>query len=269
MNSSPLPLVSFYMSVKNGFPFLQGSIESIKNQTYPNWEAVIVDDGSTDGSFSYLRDVEKKDSRFKVLSSQGGGRGKSLNMAIMHAQGEYVANLDADDLSHPQRLDVQVGILLAQGIGFLYSETNYIHDDDVVEWKPIPRPYCQKVDDESRELMKRNPVSHISVICLRKNILQVGGYSEERKSQLDYELWFRLVKEGGRLQKTSYSLAAKRIHTGQSFENKKRISYLLSTALLQNRIISEMKGGWRYRLFPFLRFFYGLLPQKIRVRRVL
>jgi glycosyltransferase involved in cell wall biosynthesis len=267
MDESRDPLVSFYMTVRNGLPFLPGSIESIRKQTYSNWEAVIVDDGSFDNTLEYLREVEKIDPRFRVIATDGVGRGKALNMAIESARGEYVANLDSDDLSHPQRLEVQVSILLATKCSLLYSETSYIHDDDDIKWPHLSQPISHHVDDVSMDLMKRNPVSHISVICQRSAILEVGSYSEIRKSQLDYELWFRLVKNGVGLQRTSYCLAAKRIHTAQSFENKKRIKYLFSSMLLQNKIISEIDGGLRYRPYPFLRFIYGLLPQKLRVRR--
>ncbi|WP_192036951.1 glycosyltransferase family 2 protein [Halomonas sp. YLGW01] len=266
MDDVRTPLVSIYMTVRNGFPFLPKSIESIKKQTYLNWEAVIVDDGSSDDSVKYLREVEKQDSRFRIIATEGVGRGKALNMAIANARGVYVANLDADDLSHPQRIEVQVDILLNNKCLFLCSETSFFHDDASVDWFSFNYPFNSQVYDVSMGLMKRNPVSHISVICDRCSIMEVGGYNENRKSQLDYELWFRLVKHGVRLQKTGYSLVSKRIHTGQSFENKRRLYYLLSSTLLQNAIITEMKGGVKYRAYPAFRFFYGLLPQKLRVR---
>ncbi|RAR59101.1 glycosyltransferase involved in cell wall biosynthesis [Onishia taeanensis] len=265
MDDVRTPLVSFYMTVRNGFPFLPKAIESIKNQTYLNWEAVIVDDGSSDDSVKYLREVERQDSRFRIIATEGVGRGKALNMAIENARGVYVANLDADDLAHPQRIDIQVSILIATGALFLYSDAEFVYDDGVADWTPISGPFNNHLDDVSMELMKRNPVSHISVISQRKSILEVGGYSQTRKSQLDYELWFRLVKHGIKLQKMGYTLVAKRIHTGQSFENKRRMKYLFSSTALQNKIITEMQGGIRYRIYPALRLLYGLLPQKLRV----
>lgn len=267
MSDQCLPLVTFYMSVKNGLPYLHGSIESIKNQTYPNWEAVIVDDGSNDETLKLLQDVERQDPRFKVLATNGVGRGKALNMAIENSEGEYVANLDADDLSHPQRLEIQVDILRATGYRLLFSKINIIHDDEQLEWSRVSLPFHHHVNDVTLELMKRNPVSHISVMCRREDVLNVEGYSERRKSQLDYDLWFRMVKSGIRLYKTDYTLATKRIHTNQSFENKRRFNYLLSSVLLQNRIISELNGGMKYRAYPVARFIYGLCPQRIRVRR--
>lgn len=258
------PLVSFYMTVKNGFPFLPDSIDSIRKQSYSNWEAVIVDDASCDDTLAYLREIERADARFRVIATEGVGRGRALNIALENARGVYVANLDADDLAHPQRIEIQISILKSTGSLFLYSDAEFVYDDGVADWLPIPVPFDSHLDDVSMELMKRNPVSHISVISLRESILEVGGYSEKRKSQLDYELWFRLVRHGIKLHKVKYALVAKRIHTGQSFENKRRMKYLFSSTALQNKIITEMQGGVRYRIYPALRLLYGLLPQKFR-----
>ncbi|MBB3140055.1 glycosyltransferase family 2 protein [Halomonas organivorans] len=259
------PLVSFYMTVRNGLPYLHEAVDSIRNQTYENWEAVIVDDGSTDQTLAYLREVESQDDRFRIFAGQGCGRGKALNMALKNARGLYVANLDADDLSHPQRLEMQAEIISVTECRFLCAGTDIINDDVAAKWTPFSSPFHHDVTDVSSLLMKSNPVSHISMFCRRDDILSVGGYSETRKSQLDYELWFRLVMNGVKLYRTSYPLAAKRIHARQSFENKNRIKYLFSSVLLQKRIISELRGGNIYYLYLFMRLIYGLLPQGVRM----
>lgn len=101
------PLISIMMPVYNGLPLLKASIASLQNQTYSNWECIIVDDGSTDGTSSYLDSL--KDSRFRIIHfSQNQGRPIARQKALDEVKGYYVAMLDAEDIYHPCKLEKQL-----------------------------------------------------------------------------------------------------------------------------------------------------------------
>ena len=103
------PLVSITMPVYNGLPLIKASIESIKQQTYSNWECIIIDDGSTDGTSDYLDTV--KDERFVIFHQPNGGRPVARQKALELAKGKYIAMLDAEDIYHPEKLAKQVRIM--------------------------------------------------------------------------------------------------------------------------------------------------------------
>lgn len=103
------PLVSITMPVYNGLPLIKASIESIKRQTYTNWECIIIDDGSTDGTSDYLDTIN--DERFVIFHQPNGGRPVARQRALELAKGKYIAMLDAEDLYHPEKIEKQVRIM--------------------------------------------------------------------------------------------------------------------------------------------------------------
>lgn len=261
------PVVSFYMTVRNGLPFIADSIKSIKNQTYEDWECVVVDDGSTDGTSDWLKKLGENDSRFKVILTDGIGRGKALNMAVEASKGKYVANLDADDYAHPSRAALQVKLMEDNDFHFLATSSHVIYDDETPVWDEAKSLEMENLVSIDRRLLKNNPVNHSSVMMLRNVFIEVGEYDSTRKAHLDYELWIRMVVSGVCLMKSNIPLVAKRIHKKQSFENKTRLIYLFSSVLLQVQGIRSINGGWGYYLYAIARFLYGLLPQRVRVIR--
>src|SRR3989338_10709157 len=107
MKFSQTAKISVIMSVYNGMPYLPEAVKSILNQTYKNFEFIIIDDASTDQSTKYLRFL--KDKRIKLIkNSKNLGLAASLNKALKFAKGEYIARMDADDISLPKRFEKQV-----------------------------------------------------------------------------------------------------------------------------------------------------------------
>lgn len=261
------PLFSFYMTVKDGLPYILNATESMRNQTYFNWECVIVDDASTDGTVAFLKVLESKDSRFKVFFTDGVGRGVALNIALGNCSGKYVANLDADDMAHPQRAKLQVYFMEKYNYNFTSSLSTFIYDSELPKWEDVDDYSCVVLKSLNSYLFKSNPVSHTTVAMNREVLLSVGGYDEKRKAQLDYELWGRLASFGIELVLIDKKLGAKRIHGAQSFENKNRLSYLFSSVSLQAKIIKDLSGSRVNYFYPIARLFYGCLPQIFRVKR--
>lgn len=106
--------VSIIMPAYNAEAFLDRSITSVRNQTYENWELLIVDDGSTDHSRELVQSFASMDSRIKLLCNEHGGTARARNTAIEVAQGDYFAFIDADDVYHPRYLEQLVGTALRE-----------------------------------------------------------------------------------------------------------------------------------------------------------
>ena len=99
-------LVSVITTTYNSLDYLQANIDSIRRQKYSEIEHIIVDDGSNDGTEDFLSKIE--DENIKCIVIPRSGRGRALNIALAHSSGEYIAILDADDVSHDERIDAQV-----------------------------------------------------------------------------------------------------------------------------------------------------------------
>ncbi len=108
-----MPRISVIMPMYNGLPYVSEAIESIINQTFQDWELLVVDDGSTDGSPEVVRGFAAKDSRIKLIPNNSGtkGEGPARNVGIDNARDEYVAMMDADDISLPERLELQTAFM--------------------------------------------------------------------------------------------------------------------------------------------------------------
>ncbi len=181
--------VSVIMSVYNGERFLSESIESILNQTFNDFEFIIINDGSTDSTEKILESYN--DSRIKVSNQKNVGLTKSLNKAIKLSNGKYIARMDADDNALPERFQKQVNFLdVHTDIGMIGTYNMVIDEQGkVIEKKRYPVS-----DNELRiALIRYNPFLHASVM-IRKEVFEIVGlYNENKIRGQDYELWFRIA----------------------------------------------------------------------------
>jgi len=200
VSSDNLPVVvSVVMSVYNGGNYLHEAIDSILEQSFADFEFVIVDDASTDRSLEILKDCAARDSRVHVvLNERNLGLTRSLNKGITLARGELIARMDADDVSLPQRLEKQVAYLSS-------------HEDCVVvgcrilsidpDGDPIRRELQAESHDGIEWALFRGfggGIPHPTAMFRRAAALAVGGYREDLRVTQDLDLWLRLA-ECGRL----------------------------------------------------------------------
>ncbi len=185
-----LPLVSVIMPVYNAENYLREAIESILNQTYTNFEFIIIDDNSTDNSLKIIQSYN--DPRIKLLQNNTNlGVTKTLNIGLKNARGKYIARMDADDISLPTRLEKQVDFLLKnQDYCLIGSYYQLIEDKYIVK---LP------VSDESirANMIFHNPFCHPSVM-FDNELLRIENifYNEQLKFAQDEDLWYRLSKFG-------------------------------------------------------------------------
>jgi len=188
VSESDQPIVSFVMPIRNGMPFLDEALRSVFEQTLDDFELIVVDDGSTDATPDVL--ARQRDERLRVLDGAGAGLVAALTHALSEARGAYVARMDADDVSEPQRLERQVELLDRNPrVGMVASWTSII-DADGRELRREPLP--TRHQDLLRRLLLRNPFAHGSVVLRRAALDEATGYRVDYGANEDYDLWRRL-----------------------------------------------------------------------------
>jgi teichuronic acid biosynthesis glycosyltransferase TuaG len=259
------PAVSVICTARNAAPTIAATLDSVLAQDMPNWEMIIVDDGSTDDTVAVVSRYARADPRIRLVTTGGIGRGRALNLAMAEAQADLIANIDADDESHPCRLRCQVeAVKRHPELAVICTEIITVHGTDRPIWPAIGADDAGPVKDVTEALALSNPVCHSSVIMRRPAIVRIGGYEEGRRFVFDYDLWVRCAAAGLRLGKLQIPLAAKRIHSGQYFLHTARLSYLLSSLRVQARGMRTV--GVRTWQLPViaLRMAWLILPLNIR-----
>ena len=180
------PLISVVMPVYNAERYVADAINSILAQTYPHFEFIIVDDGSTDGSTGIVREFAARDARIRPIFAEHGGAYRSRNTGIAAAQGELIAYMDADDVTLPDRFARQVEWMRETGVDICGSCAKSFGDQDQLWWFPESHvAICH-------ELVFRNAMLHASVM-LRADIARTHSYDETLLTMGDYEMWTRLA----------------------------------------------------------------------------
>lgn len=219
-----MPEVSVVMPVHNAMPWLEAAVDSILNQTFADFEFIIVDDGSTDSGSEYLANIN--DNRVNVISfSKNRGIVDALNAGLAVAQGIFVARMDADDISLPQRLKMQTQFMRThEDCAVVASSIEPFTHSCRIEVAELDRfNQCYNTGLTDKEIRSRlsitNCLCHPSVMFRRDLLMRTGGYKKEYQYAEDYELFLRIARLG-RLEKLSDVLIRYRIHEGQISQSK-------------------------------------------------
>jgi glycosyltransferase involved in cell wall biosynthesis len=190
------PLVSVVIPVYNGNGFLPSAIESILDQTYKNFEVIIIDDGSTDNSYEIMKNYAKTHSRLRIFRNPKNiNIANTLNRGIKLARGQYIARMDADDVALPNRLSRQIKFMKShRDVVILGGQVKTIN----IDGKTIGRKLFPKNDQEIREaLFTTNPIQHPTAIIDRSLLPKnFSWYNPALPPAEDYDLFFRLGQYG-------------------------------------------------------------------------
>ena len=193
-NNSQIAPVSILMCVFNDSGYLQDAINSVTQQTWKNFEFIIVDDGSDDNTPEILSTLSNYDNRIKIFRKQNSGLTASLNYGLRFCSAPLIARIDSDDLWSPEKLEVQMNFMQKHpSISLLGSSAYLIRENGRI----ISTKYYPSSNKALRNnlLKKKGHFPHSSVI-IRKKILDIlGGYDESFKKAQDYELWLRISSD--------------------------------------------------------------------------
>jgi glycosyltransferase involved in cell wall biosynthesis len=189
------PKVSVIMAVYNNELYIKEAVESILQQTYKDFELIIINDGSTDDTLKVFNQIN--DERIKIITQKNEGPGSARNKGIKSARGKYVANLDSDDICLPERLEKQVEFLENNPDYVIVGSNGFITDSNGTIIYASSYPLT---DDEIRAQLPETPFINSAVMFRKEAALKAGGYYERINNYKIYcedcILWNRMADLG-------------------------------------------------------------------------
>jgi len=185
-----MPQISVILPVHNAGSFLSSAIDSVLKQTFRDFELLLIDDGSSDASRDII--ARYKDSRITALYRDHAGLVTALNEGIRRAQGTYLARMDADDISLPQRFEKQLAFLRSTGTCICGTQAVSINEQGKeMGFYDVPLSYTAI----RKYAFLHNPFIHPTVMAKKEVIQAVGGYRAKFKHTEDYDLWTRIIPQ--------------------------------------------------------------------------
>jgi glycosyltransferase involved in cell wall biosynthesis len=217
-NLKDAPLISVVMSVYNGKKYLAEAIESILNQTYKNFELIIVNDGSKDNSIEIIKSYMNQDNRIVLIDRENKGLPYSLNEGISIAKGEYIARMDADDISLPERFEKQIDFMQKNKLDVCGSHIKRFRDNK--KERIIKNPVTN--EDIRFSLLFFSSLAHPTVM-FKKEVFDKVKYHIDYKVAQDYQLWCDIANANLKMGNISEVLLNYREHEAQaSIEKSKK-----------------------------------------------
>tara|TARA_R110001583_G_scaffold24994_1_gene90908 strand:- start:1223 stop:2002 length:780 start_codon:yes stop_codon:yes gene_type:complete len=208
-------MISILLSTFNSEKTIIRSLYSILSSSFPDFELIVIDDGSKDFTKKLVLELSVNDNRFLVKSNSCNlGLAKSLNLAFSYAKHDYIARMDADDICKPYRLKVQLEYMLAHPeIDILGGNSELIDShSNVIGKTNLPLDH----DSIIKALEYRNPMVHPAVMMKREVLEKLGGYDERLRKAQDLDLWHRAAKAGFRFANLSDYLIQYRVDLNKS-----------------------------------------------------
>lgn len=234
------PAVTVLMPVYNAERFVAETVDTILSQTFRDFEFLIINDGSTDRSLEILEGYSRRDDRIRLISRANTGYVAALNEGLALARGEFIARIDADDLSDPRRLQLQVDRMRAEPQLVALGSNASAIDEDGLPLGDYSVPLTHE-EIEANHLAGSSSIHHPAVMLRPEAVKRVGGYRRELMPCEDFDLWLRLG-EIGRLANLCESLLIKRLFAGSA----------VATHLgNQEKLVKDiLEQAWRRRGLP-------------------
>ncbi len=208
-----LPPISVILPVFNAANTLRSAVESILKQTFHDFEFLIIDDGSTDQSLEILSRI--KDARIKILRQKHAGIAIALNAGLAAAQGEFIARMDADDLSLPERFARQLALIESDSrIGVVGCRVEMFPANELTHGMKFYLNWLNSLlshEEIVTNLFVETPLAHPTMFFRKAALIDVGGYRAGDFPE-DYDLLFRLHEKGWRFSKSPTVLYQLRDH---------------------------------------------------------
>ncbi len=234
-------LVSIITPTYNSLNYLDITIQSIINQTYKNWELLITDDCSTDGTWEKLKQYSQKDSRIKIFKlAHNSGAGVARNNSIEHAKGRFIAFCDSDDKWVYKKLEKQIEYMLSNDVSFSYSDFFLIDEKDKITGE---RRFPDKVN--YKDMLLNNYIGCLTAVYDVEKLGKI--YMKDLKNRQDWLLWLELLKQTDYAYNVSEKIAYYRERSDSISSNK----------------LKMMKFNWliynKYEGFSFLKSSYYIV----------
>lgn len=272
----PRPAISVLMPAYNAQSYIAEAIESILDQTFADFEFIIIDDGSGDQTPLIIEEYAKRGKRIVFLqNSQNLKISETLNRGLEIARGEFIARMDADDWSYPNRLEDQLRLMRKNSGLVICGADIEICDQNL---KPLNIRIYPRTDTQIRnKIFKLNPFAHSVTFYKTEIAKKAGGYDSNFNLAEDYDLYFRMGRFGQfanipkallKLRTHSQSLSARAISTQARLNFSVRLKALKSYGykagwgdkiflLFSFLGILIIPNHWKFQLYNFIRRHYG------------
>lgn len=256
------PVISVIMGVYNGEKFLGEAIESILTQTYGNFEFIICNDCSTDGSLEILRRYAKQDERIVILENTANlGLAATLNRCLQTARGQWIARMDCDDRALPDRFCYQLEWLQGHpNVSAVGSAVEFIDDQGQV-FARMDR--SEDTFFQLKDVVRYSVLVHPSVMMRKEDVLAVGGYSVNSLTTRaeDYDLWCKLCEKGTVVANMANLLFQYR--EDESNIVKRKYKYRIQEAKLKWHWICRAKCPKSQLMYALKPLLVGLIPLRL------
>jgi glycosyltransferase involved in cell wall biosynthesis len=232
-----IPEIAVVIAVYNGNQYIAETLESVLKQTFENWECIVVDDGSKDDTAAIVAGFMAKDNRFRIIKTDGGnGPYIAANIGIKKTRARYIARLDADDISLPERLAIQYDYLEKNiQINLCGSLHYYLCENGEIKFKE----HNIAIDYLKWELNFRNRLIHSTMMFRKEWFEKIGYYPEKRLSQ-DWHIWLEAVNSDS-LFVTDKPLVLWRLH-GNSITRTENANQLIAASEVSAYNIQHRMG---------------------------
>jgi teichuronic acid biosynthesis glycosyltransferase TuaG len=211
-----VPSVSVIMPAYNAEKYLEESIQSVINQTFKNWELIVIDDGSTDRTSAIVKEQAKLDHRISYYHQQNGKQGRARNYGISKSKGKYIAFLDADDVWFSDKLDQQLLSIQKESVELIFSDAIVFNNSNEIDFSRTLKSYKGFCSPENGIdlFLEKNQIPILTVLITKNALEKVNFFTEKLEIQNleDYHLWLKLLFSGISFFGADAALAGYREH---------------------------------------------------------
>ena len=212
-------LVSIITPVYNGEKYISETIESVIKQTYLDWEMIVVDEGSKDGSAAIVRRYAEKESRITLLQQPNGGSASARNNGIRYANGQYIALLDSDDLWDPDFLKSQLALMKEKNTICVHGSYKRINENS----EEILKAWKAKKEVTYKQMQMTNHIACLTGLYDTSKFGKIYLKEELRSIRDDYAYWLDVVKLAGVSYGNQDVLASYRVISSSTTGKKKKL----------------------------------------------
>lgn len=254
------PMVSVISGIYNCADTLPDAIESILAQTVVDWEWILCDDASDDGTYIIAKEyADQYPGKFILLKNdQNMGLNYTLNKCLTHARGQFIARMDGDDLCDPKRFEEEL-CCLQEHADIAIVSTDMEFFDETGTWGRISHPECPG----NRDFLSGSPFCHAPCMVRRAAYEAVGGYTVDKKLLRveDYHLWIKMYANG--FKGRNIPKALYKMRDDRNAYNRRKFRYRLNEAYVRLLVVKELKLPFYTAVYALRPILVGLLPRKI------
>ena len=249
-NKNTSPLVSIITPSYNSADFITDTIDSVRSQTYSNWEMIIIDDHSSDQTVKVVKAIIKQEPRIRLIERrENGGPARTRNAGLKEATGRYVAFLDSDDQWLPNKLTKQVNFMESNDLVFTHTAYNRVQIDaegqDEVKEVKVPPTLTYK------QLLRENVIGCLTVMVNQEKTGKLQMV--DMRQRQDYALWLALTRKGYNAIGMQERLANYRVRGGSLSSNKLKMAKQNWRVYREVEKLSFPVACWYFVQYAFLK----------------